>query len=679
MISDRQGGSAVRQLGISVFKSVKDTMPVKAGHLSWDEILKYLGTHRIATRKDGVPLITFATFADGGRKSVNVKAVSGIVLDVDDGTPVEMATAPLRERGYEHACVSSFSHSTETPKYRIILPTSKDISPAEWRTAWEAANALCGGCADPATKDPCRIYYLPSCPADRQDEAFFEHHAGDWVDPDELIELQRVPAKPVNLNSDLTGRRGDDLSVGAVDWVQIDRELAFIPPDEYSTWLQVGMALHSSGDPSAKAKWDKWSARSDKYDATVQDQKWASFHKGADAAQIGIGTIHYLGQKHGYSDDLPPPAITPLFDLADARVDRLLDRRPPLRRWLLEDCLPLGKTGMLVAPGGTGKSQFLMQLCASVATGLPLAGYWHANEPGGVVYIAAEDDADELHRRFYNTAEQLRQATKLDGAAALRENLLIFSAAARNNLMTKATRTGEVEKTDYADRLLESLKPIQEPRLIVIDPASRFRGGEENSAEDATRFVEALEYIAKESGATVLIAHHANKASFLGGDQSQNASRGSSALTDGVRWQMNLTSVTKEEARRLGVLEKDRGHYLTATVTKNNYAPPQPTVMLHRCAGGYLVRVDLRGQSEGARLRAILSLIAAEAAKGNDYTRNRLEETFGGVDGLLGFGKVALRDHLQVLADRKFIKPTTRSQPITLTEGGARFLNDGEE
>ena len=39
----------------------------------------------------------------------------------------------------------------------------------------------------------------------------------------------------------------------------------------------VGMALHASGEPWARAVWDTWSQRSEKYDPPMQQQKWESF------------------------------------------------------------------------------------------------------------------------------------------------------------------------------------------------------------------------------------------------------------------------------------------------------------------------------------------------------------------------------------------------------------------
>ena len=90
-----------------------------------------------------------------------------------------------------------------------------------------------------------------------------------------------------------------------------------------------------------------------------------------------------------------------VFDLNEARVDRFLTHDPPSRRWLLEDCLPLGKVGLLVAPGGTGKSQLALQIAVAVATGGEVADWWQVGEKGRVLALFAEEDEEELHRRVW--------------------------------------------------------------------------------------------------------------------------------------------------------------------------------------------------------------------------------------------------------------------------------------
>jgi Primase C terminal 2 (PriCT-2)/BT4734-like, N-terminal domain len=78
--------------------------------------------------------------------------------------------------------------------------------------------------------------------------------------------------------------------------------LQAIPADDYETWVQVGMALHSTGEASARALWDTWSMQSDKYDAAMQEQKWASFR--ADGGTT-IATLFYVAGQYGYVLPLP--------------------------------------------------------------------------------------------------------------------------------------------------------------------------------------------------------------------------------------------------------------------------------------------------------------------------------------------------------------------------------------
>ena len=337
--------------------------------------------------------------------------------------------------------------------------------------------------------------------------------------------------------------------------------------------------------------------------------------------------------------------LTPLFDLADANIDRLLRTSPPARRWLLSGMLPLGIVGMIVAPGGTGKSQLVLQMGVTVATGIPLCDVWQGGERGTALLLLAEDEIDEVHRRLDRIITELSPSYPAI-AADLRKGLLIKSMTAGNNLMTRAPRLGDVEATDYVDRLLMTVSGISDLKLIVIDPASRFRGGNENSADDVTRFVEQLERLRQATDATVLVCHHANKASMnpMTGTRGQAATRGSSAMTDGVRWQLNLAPPTKEAKAGLDASK----HYLSAELTKSNYGPPIDAEILIRKPNGYLVGLRVGGVPVTLEDR-VLQLIRDEAALGKGYSANQIELTFGGESGRLKAGKVAVRTAIKTL------------------------------
>ena len=225
--------------------------------------------------------------------------------------------------------------------------------------------------------------------------------------------------------------------------------------------------------------------------------------------------------------------------------------------------------------------------------------------------------------------------------ADLRRNLFIRSMTASDNLMTNADQVGSVTRTDFAERLCATVKELPDLNLIIIDPASRSRGGNENFAEDATRFVEALELIAKTTRATVLVLHHANKASTKDSEQNQGAARGSSALTDGVRFQMNLALLTDKQAEDLGVEEDAKHEYIAAKVTKSNYAPAGGTVFLRRGEHGVLTYHETQEAHSTAyvnRINIVVELVKQNAGKGKAYSKTSFARCHGGKRGLLNMG-----------------------------------------
>ena len=369
------------------------------------------------------------------------------------------------------------------------------------------------------------------------------------------------------------------------------------------------------------------------------------------------------------SSHTPEDKVPPLFQLQEASISRFIGREPPPRRWLIKDSLPVGKVGMLVAPGGSSKSQFALQLAASVATGVPVAGNWQIGETGGVLCLFAEDDEEEIHRRTDTVVSHLM--LDVDVVRNLEKRLFIRPMVGCDNLLTRAHPDGEVKTTEYVERLLATVADIPDLRLIVLDPASRFRGGQENANEDATRFVEALERIAQHTGATVLILHHANKGSSSSDEQSQTASRGASALTDGVRWQMNLRTLTQREAREYAIPEDRRRFYLLAEVTKNNYGPPAAPTLLSRGDGGYLTAA--MGVALPGPKRDLLRVLKAIQALPNAISCREFEERHAGVNSPLTFGKLRARKLISEAIEDGLLQKGHKHK-LSLTEKGEKFI-----
>ncbi|MBK7742770.1 MAG: AAA family ATPase [Betaproteobacteria bacterium] len=172
-------------------------------------------------------------------------------------------------------------------------------------------------------------------------------------------------------------------------------------------------------------------------------------------------TVASIAATHRRNHPVDDDPDTPLFDLQAASVGRFIGKDVLPRDWVLKDFIAKGMAGLLISPGGTGKSQLLLELAVDVATGQQYFSPWAPSVPGQVVIISAEDEEDEVHRRFARLVRQF--AADPDGGARIRllaENLYIVPRVGESNLLTHE-QDGEIVPTALVDRLLQTLAPLR--------------------------------------------------------------------------------------------------------------------------------------------------------------------------------------------------------------------------
>lgn len=84
--------------------------------------------------------------------------------------------------------------------------------------------------------------------------------------------------------------------------------LEYINPDDYDTWLKVGMALKHEGLPLAI--WEGWSRRSAKHRDGECSPKWDSFREGNAGQPVTGGTIVALARQNGYTGRASAGSVT---------------------------------------------------------------------------------------------------------------------------------------------------------------------------------------------------------------------------------------------------------------------------------------------------------------------------------------------------------------------------------
>jgi len=241
-----------------------------------------------------------------------------------------------------------------------------------------------------------------------------------------------------------------------------------------------------------------------------------------------------------------------------------------------------GSVGALVAPGGAGKSVFALQLSVWLTSGADTLGLGKAPIDQSVAYLSAEDPVPVLGERLYAIGELLSDQQKMK----VEDNLMVMPLdGIRPNLLSSTW--------------IPALQGLAEEHdLIIFDTLRRFHECDENDGGAMARLLGNLELIASRTGCSILFLHHTSKAALWNeaGDQ-QQASRGSSVLTDNVRWQSYLATMTHGEAKKYRITTEPISRYVRFGVSKANYHPGIHPRWFIRGTAGVLQPVDLVAQA----------------------------------------------------------------------------------
>lgn len=305
----------------------------------------------------------------------------------------------------------------------------------------------------------------------------------------------------------------------------------------------------------------------------------------------------------------PPLALQSLFEKP---IDYL--ETPPKPKPLLffepwseagekgeEPFLHKGIVGMLVAEGGVGKTHLVAYMGLSIASGVPFLGSIQVKERGGVCLLFGEETDEDIHRLIYKTAKPIKSFYEKNLTEVTHKKVPFYGDGldkAKSLFYTYSLQGMEASLIDENGALtsfffeLEKSLKVCEPKegwsLIALDPLSRFAGSEaEKNNGIATAFISALEKLSKglKGKPTVLVTHHKSKMGIREGIGQADA-RGSSAFTDGVRWQANINrnlilNSQDEKTQKPCVIEE-----IKLLITKTNYGNSKNSYDLARDGEG---------------------------------------------------------------------------------------------
>jgi DNA polymerase len=260
------------------------------------------------------------------------------------------------------------------------------------------------------------------------------------------------------------------------------------------------------------------------------------------------------------------------------------NEEPPPREWAVPDRIPLYQTTLFSGEGAAGKSMLQLQL--SFAHTLTREWLCTKPAPGPALYVDAEDDSRELHRR----GAQIISYYGASWDEAIKGGLHLLSFAGKDAVLAVASRNGKVEPTTLYNQLLQAAGDIK-PKMIGIASAANVFAGLENDRSQVQQFIGLLTRMAILAGGAVQLISHPS----LTGINTDTGLSGNTQWHNAVRARSYLKSVKPEAG------EQPDSDLREIVFKKNNYGPITDSIVLRWQDGLFLPVFDAGSLDQAAR------------------------------------------------------------------------------
>lgn len=220
----------------------------------------------------------------------------------------------------------------------------------------------------------------------------------------------------------------------------------------------------------------------------------------------------------------------------------------PDREWVVHNRIMRRTVCSLSGEGAIGKGILSGQLCVGSVLGTHWVGAVLLEGPA--IYIDAEDDEDELRRRFLAISAYYQ--TDFERLAGLH----IISLVGRDAALGVADRNGIVRATPLFEQLLTAVERIK-PVIIAVNSAADVFAVNENDRGQARQSVGLLRMLAIAGNSGVLLSTHPSRA----GMSQEDGQSGSTAWNNSVRSRLYFKSAGDAADSDLRTLEMKKSNY----------------------------------------------------------------------------------------------------------------------
>jgi RecA-family ATPase len=323
-----------------------------------------------------------------------------------------------------------------------------------------------------------------------------------------------------------------------------------------------------------------------------------------------------------------------------------LDGLPiPRRQWLVKDVIPHRNVTLLSGDGGLGKTIIALMLGTSLSTRTTWLGLECMQGP--FLYIGAEDDSDELHRRL----DQMRR--ELGHSWGELADFHFRSFAGEDALVGIFDRSAQAMRATPLLAMIETRIRDLGAIACVLDTSADVFGGDEINRTQVRQFVGLLRGVCIRNDTSILLLAHPS----LAGMASGSGTSGSTGWNNSVRSRMYLEADVKDPDARI------------LKFMKSNYAAKAKPMRL-RWQNGLFVPDDGEKAAAAAQINAeakFLQMLDLYTAQERHVSASRsvmyAPTIFSRDPACKGFSMQVLQDAMNALFIKKEIVIETFGPP----------------
>lgn len=513
--------SNVTKIKYAIAESVH--APVTTNKCSWRTLCSNLSRVNVGP-KDG-PGWVAAEIPDGPRKSERVLSVSLLVFDIDNQddtiTDIDLRKKVL-SNGYRAIIHSTYNHTPDNPRFRLILDISEPISPENHKALLlhVAQNLDISDCIDRVCVDSARYFYLPRCPKERLKDYIFWSSNGKPVDVSAYLDLKSICEKSLSITPARDMPERSEWEENEANISKVKDFLNYCDANcDYQLWRSLIWAVSSLNWNEGPRILEYWSQESENhwtYDRQHQtENELNQLISSYDPKRgITIGTLIAHAKRNGWAPASPfdpvlivEPPVT-MESHTPNRGYKIYSRedlrRLPKQQWLVHGVLPLQGSAAIFGAPGTGKSFLALDLAVRISEGID-QWFGVGVKQRDVVYMA------------------------LEGGGGIRKRIDAWEIENSREVKNLQLVIGEfnLKNSEHVSGFLKDMTPILDKGWVTfIDTLNQASpGSDENSSVDMGLLLAAAKRIANESGGVVILIHHSGKDGSRGlrGHSSMNA------------------------------------------------------------------------------------------------------------------------------------------------------------